>query len=395
MKNGMRNVIILLFIMGLAGSVSANELVNPGFEDGDLGDFGSVTIPGWTTWGSSGRHHDGSDGAVIDTKAVKEWHCDTGIYQDFPALMGREYEVSINAHTLSTDRLKGWDGLFKLEWFDADDYKIEDVNIGYFYGAKDPCSPGEPGDPPDTWKVISATETAPMPAAYGRVVMCLVSGDNWYTGTAGAVHWDDVYAGLAYAAQDPSPADNSSVDPGESTTLSWTRPDPRQEGDTILCDVWFGTDPDMPGSNTKILDKQDANSVVVGTLTMDEIYYWRVDCYDPNGTGPEIKTEGRVWTFDTGNATPTVDAGDKQVVWLASGSATVSLDATASDDGLPNPPGELTYAWTVDSGPGTPSFDSNDIEDPNVTFTVAGDYVLRLTVSDSDKDANDVVTIRV
>jgi hypothetical protein len=56
----------------------------------------------------------------------------------------------------------------------------------------------------------------------------------------------------------------------------------------------------MPGTNTKILNKQDANSVAVSSLDPNEDYYWRVDCYDPNTPGPEIKSENdKTWTFNT------------------------------------------------------------------------------------------------
>ncbi len=61
------------------------------------------------------------------------------------------------------------------------------------------------------------------------------------------------------------------------------------------------SDGNMPGTNTKILNKQDANSVAVSSLDSHQDYYWRVDCYDPDTPGPEIKTEGETWTFNTGD----------------------------------------------------------------------------------------------
>jgi hypothetical protein len=91
-----------------------------------------------------------------------------------------------------------------------------------------------------------------------------------------------------------------------------------------------------------------------------------------------------------------VDAGDKQKAWLASGLATVSLDATASDDGQPNPPGALAYTWTLLDGPVAVTYSpDNTVEDPNVTFTAAGTYVFELSVSDSLADVTDEVTVHV
>jgi hypothetical protein len=94
--------------------------------------------------------------------------------------------------------------------------------------------------------------------------------------------------------------------------LSWDRPAPRHTGDIIRCDVWFGTDGNMPGTNAKILNKQDANSVAISSLVPNQDYYWRVDCYDPNSPGPEIKSEGdETWTFHTaGNCGPSYIPGD-------------------------------------------------------------------------------------
>ena len=45
----------LLFLWAL--TAQANLLTNPGFEDGPTGPINSP-IPGWSTWGSDGWHHD-------------------------------------------------------------------------------------------------------------------------------------------------------------------------------------------------------------------------------------------------------------------------------------------------------------------------------------------------
>jgi hypothetical protein len=185
------------------------------------------------------------------------------------------------------------------------------------------------------------------------------------------------------------------VDSASPATLSWTNPAPRIPGDTITCDVYFGTDPNLTATGDKKVSKQAVSSYYAGTLLPNTTYYWRVDCYDPVGAGPEIKTTGMLWSFTTENQAPVVDAGAKQTVWMTSGSVIVPMNATVTDDGFPVP-STLTYAWTVDSGPATPAFSpSNTVKDPNVTFTVAGVYILRLTADDGEKDANDTVKIRV
>lgn len=388
-----KQMFLWIAIAAICSCAWANVLQNPGFEAGNIGWFGDAgfTIPGWIFWGTDGWCHN-NPGAFFDTRAILTWSDSTGIIQDFPVTWGRQYSFSAYALSLSSDNhgLHGWDGVLQIEWFDEDNYLIYGEEIGRFYGA---VILDSPIDPYNTWKELSGMREAPIPAAYCRVFLHLTPNG---AGTGGSLSWDNIFAGLAFAAENPDPADQSTVDPTISTTLSWTRPAPRNPGDTILCDVWFGTDPNMPGANTKILNKQDADSVEVGTLSGNQAYYWRVDCYDPNGLEGEIKTEGYTWTFNTDNAAPTVDAGIKQSLWLSSGTATAAMDTAVADDGLPNPPAALTYNWTLDSGPASPSFSpSSAVQNPDVSFTAAGEYVLRLTVSDSDKAADDTVGIKV
>ncbi len=90
------------------------------------------------------------------------------------------------------------------------------------------------------------------------------------------------------------------------------------------------------------------------------------------------------------NAAPTVDAGAGVTVEVGS---PASLNATVADDGLPN--GTLTYQWTKRSGPGNVTFADANAEDTTATFSAAGSYVLRLTVSDGDLSGYDEVAITV
>ncbi len=395
----MRKIVVVIVALAClaSGSASANILYNDGFEEGDLGQFSSVDIPGWVAYGSSGWHHE-DGGAHFDAKAIKEWSDDTGIFQDFDVIVGMEYDFSVYAISLDSDAggLHGWDAVFKVEWLDSDYVLIRADEIGRYYGIKDAGSSGQAGDPLNTWKFLSGTKTAPYPAAVGRVVLHLTDGDSGYTAKSGSINWDNVTVAVPYSAENPTPPNYANnLVPSEVTALYWDRPEPRQAGNTVLCDVWFGIDPNVPGNNTLILDHQDADSVSIGPLDSDQDYYWRVDCYDPNGM-TYIKTQGVVWTFNTGNIAPVADAGDKQKVWLESGAASVSLDGTASDDGQPDPPGQLSYTWTVIDGPANVVYTpSNQVEDPTVMFTTAGDYVFELFVSDGLADANDVVTVQV
>src|SRR5262245_16828371 len=72
-----------------------------------------------------------------------------------------------------------------------------------------------------------------------------------------------------------------------------------------------------------------------------------------------------------------------------------NLDGTVSDDGLPNPPGAVTTTWSKVSGPGTVTFGNANAVDTTASFSAAGSYVLRLTVSDSALQASDDISITV
>jgi len=299
-------VLLVILVVGFAaGNALANAaLMNPGFEEGDLVRFGGPPIPGWKTYGTNGEHHSDACSVKSGTKAVKEWLDDTGIFQDFPVVAGREYDFSVWAIALSSDGggFYGRDAFFMVEWYaDVNAPPILAAVIGYFYADPSPpippnvfCMPYTYPDPCDIWKFISCTVTAPPTAVTGRVFMGMTVGSIGPDAHIGSINWDDVSVTYRYGASNPEPANGAiNLVPFEVTALSWKKPAPRQGG-TILCDVWFGTDPNMPGTNTKILDKQDANSVAISSLDSYQDYYWRVDCYDPDGSGPEIKTVG--WT---------------------------------------------------------------------------------------------------
>ena len=94
------------------------------------------------------------------------------------------------------------------------------------------------------------------------------------------------------------------------------------------------------------------------------------------------------------NAAPVVDAGADQEITLPS---TATMAATVTDDGLPDPPGSVTLTWTMQSGPsgGSASFSSASAEDPVVTFSAAGTYVLQLGATDGSAGLSDTVTVVV
>ena len=93
-----------------------------------------------------------------------------------------------------------------------------------------------------------------------------------------------------------------------------------------------------------------------------------------------------------GNIAPTVNAGVDQTITLPN---SANLAGMVNDDGLPDPPGEVTTTWSQVSGPGPVTFSNTDAVDTTATFSVAGTYDLRLTANDGQRASSDEITITV
>jgi K319L-like, PKD domain len=81
----------------------------------------------------------------------------------------------------------------------------------------------------------------------------------------------------------------------------------------------------------------------------------------------------------TPNQAPVVNAGPNQTLPVLS----ATLSGSATDDGLPNPPGALTYTWNKVNGPSTVIFANANAASTTATFSAAGTSRLQLTASDS------------
>ena len=92
------------------------------------------------------------------------------------------------------------------------------------------------------------------------------------------------------------------------------------------------------------------------------------------------------------NRPPIVDAGGDQSITLPTNQ--VSLNGTASDDGLPQG-SVLALQWSVVSGPGSVVFSEPTKAISTATFTTAGEYVLKLTASDGQLSASDTLIVTV
>ena len=88
---------------------------------------------------------------------------------------------------------------------------------------------------------------------------------------------------------------------------------------------------------------------------------------------------------------PVVNAEPNQTITLPVN--TVTLNGTATDDGLPN--GTLIITWSVVSGPGTVTFFNPDEAVSGAMFSAAGVYVLKLTANDTQLQTSATTTVTV
>ncbi len=201
----------------------------------------------------------------------------------------------------------------------------------------------------------------------------------------------------------PNPAIGGTAEAGEYE-MTWVFPDPNHPSGVITCDVYLSDtfqgesvsqgDPNFPNYANKEVDGESVESVTV-TLEALKNYYWRIDIHDTSADDPII---GDIFTFDTMNGAPSVDAGDDVLTWLAGGTVAVNLSGSVEDDGLPDPPGSYTVVWEVISEPVegaaeiTTAVDELDI---SVTLSEVGDYLLKLTADDDALTGSDAVLISV
>ena len=93
------------------------------------------------------------------------------------------------------------------------------------------------------------------------------------------------------------------------------------------------------------------------------------------------------------NVSPIANAGWDLEIRLPDN--VVTLNGSATDDGLPNSPGTLTYTWSTVSGPGTVTFGNANAASTTASFSADGTYTLRLTASDGQLSSNNDLVVTV
>ncbi len=98
--------------------------------------------------------------------------------------------------------------------------------------------------------------------------------------------------------------------------------------------------------------------------------------------GQIVRNDDIVIKANPANRAPQVNAGPDQTLTLPNAA---SLTGSATDDGLPAG-STLTFNWSVMSGPGAVIFGNSGAAVTTASFSVAGNYVLKLTASDTQLD---------
>jgi hypothetical protein len=137
----------------------------------------------------------------------------------------------------------------------------------------------------------------------------------------------------------------------------------------------------------------------VGQATSLSAWLDEVDLYGRALTDTEVRSiyaAGQLGKCKP-NQPPRVNAGVDQIVHLLPSTGvptTTTLMGIVADDGLPTP-AQLTKTWTRVSGPANVTFGNASAATTTASFTLAGDYVLRLTVSDGQLTASDDLIVTV
>ena len=169
----MRMWIAIAVVVGLCQMASANLLVNGDFaQPGVGGQFGTVTVSNWITWGADGWYQNDIGGDY----SAKVWSPNAGIYQDWNATPGEIYTLSVQGYQTVAEQLTTESAYLKIEWFDSGYVALGQTVLDTMTGS----------DPAGSWNNLSGIATAVVGAAHGRITLGVQDADG-----AGAVFFDN------------------------------------------------------------------------------------------------------------------------------------------------------------------------------------------------------------
>lgn len=391
-----------LFGLGLHGTVlGANLVINPNYELDDTGALNltnrviepeaSTNVLGWFGWHGSERVEQISDHPVALMQGIAGsgsiWTPTSTATLDG----GTVYYLEVDAR--SVDGLPAT-GNMVIENGDQSENPVllNLINV-----------------PDGTWAkytFVLDTNTGEnaedMTGQTFMIALRSVSGEiavtNW---------WLDTEVRPSQVVINPNPSNNQESVPISVTSLSWERLDDCVDANSLV-ELWWGDtgadDLNFWSTSTKIMDLADIDSFDLGdanggaiSLVLNEEYFWGLKYGDPDGCGFASLIEGPVWSFDTINREPVVDAGLHYDRWqdAIASPITISLNGSFTDDGIPVG-GTVTHSWGAVSGVTyDPGGSTSTVLDPDITVSTPGDYSLTLTVNDGSVDGSDTTLVRI
>ena len=263
------------------------------------------------------------------------------------------------------------------------DQTVPGLSVTLSGSATDDGLPNPPGALTYTWSKVSGPGTVTFANANAANTTATFSVGGIYTlrltANDGGLSGNDTVV----VTVNKRPVVNAGPDqtvPGLSATLSGSAIDdglPNPPG--ALTYTWSKVS--GPGTVT-FANANAANTTA--TFSVGGIYTLRLTANDGGLSGNDT-------VVVTVNKRPVVNAGPDQTV----PGRRATLSGSATDDGLPNPPGALTYTWSKVSGPGTVTFANANAANTTATFSVGGIYTLRLTANDGGLSGNDTVVVTV
>lgn len=175
----MRVVIALVLAVVLAGTASANLLLNSDLSTpATAGQINTLTINNWTSWGSDGWYQ-----TDIDSDwSVKFWGTGAGMFQDWDCTADGVYTFTVQAYQTLAEQLTTESAYLKVEWYNSDySTQLGASTLDSLTGT----------DPVASWNTLSGTATAVVGAVHGRVVLGLEGTEG-----SGAAFFDDATVDL-------------------------------------------------------------------------------------------------------------------------------------------------------------------------------------------------------
>jgi RHS repeat-associated protein len=215
-------------------------------------------------------------------------------------------------------------------------------------------------------------------SAGGNYVLRLSVFDGQYTAT------DDVAVTVYPENQAPQvyAGDDQTIELPNQAVLSGTATDDGYPAGSSLSVSWSK----LSGAGTVTFANPN-NSGTNAEFSQPGVYILRLTATD----GRLSTTDDIAVTVNPANQAPVVNAGGDRTIELP-GAATLS--GAATDDGYPVG-NSLSYSWSKVSGEGTVAFSNPNDPATTANFSQAGNYVLRLTVSDGALTSSDDVSVTV